>query len=64
MLRLSHHKFFGSPTHDEWIAFGTVQDALLMTPRQRQLAELCVPLLPGIPTGRAVFQLPVRNQQA
>jgi hypothetical protein len=31
---------------------------------QRQLTELCVPLLPGIPTGRAVFQLPVGNQQA
>ena len=34
----------GSPARGEWPTPGTVQAALLMTPRHRHLAELCSPL--------------------
>lgn len=43
---------------------GTVQAALLMTPRRRHVAELCSPFRSvSFPSG-AAFQLPVGNQLA
>lgn len=64
LTSLSRHRHCGSPAHEWWLAPGTLEADLLMTPNRRRPVELLGPLSAVALTAETAFQPSVENQQA